>query len=223
MKKTLKTIIKLRDIIYIGVILIFVLLYINEYYEVKNYSIKLANCYKTCNQSNLSFREKDYPKITKTSVTSECDDEVASYLNTLESQISNMYPVGSIYTSTTLSTPSSVHDALGGTWETYGSGRVLVGLDATQTEFDTLGETGGSKNQILRAWIGAVDGSSYKIGYWHDNWTFTPTGSMYVVTGSAQSNSYSSVNHTTIVTQKSGAEPTTLQPYVVVYMYKKIS
>lgn len=36
-----------------------------------------------------------------------------------------------------------------GTWTVVGSGRVLVGLDSGQTEFDTLGETGGAKTHTL--------------------------------------------------------------------------
>lgn len=53
-----------------------------------------------------------------------------------------IYPIGSIFINTTNTNPSTF---LGGTWESFGSGRTLVGLDTSQTEFDTLEETGGSK------------------------------------------------------------------------------
>ena len=33
-----------------------------------------------------------------------------------------------------------------GTWEAFGAGKVLIGLDSTDTEFDTVGETGGVKD-----------------------------------------------------------------------------
>jgi microcystin-dependent protein len=36
-----------------------------------------------------------------------------------------------------------------GTWEAFGSGRVLVGFDAAQSEFDTLEEIGGAKTHTL--------------------------------------------------------------------------
>lgn len=53
------------------------------------------------------------------------------------------YPVGKIYISESSTNPGTV---LGfGTWVAYGAGRVLVSLDSGDTEFDTPGETRGSK------------------------------------------------------------------------------
>jgi len=62
--------------------------------------------------------------------------------------IEAVYPVGSIYINASVSTnPATL---LGfGTWVTFGAGRVLVGIDTTQTEFDVLGETGGAKTHTL--------------------------------------------------------------------------
>lgn len=62
--------------------------------------------------------------------------------------LGQIYPVGSIYTNAAVSTnPATL---LGfGTWAAFGSGRVMVGVDAGQTEFDTLGETGGAKTHTL--------------------------------------------------------------------------
>lgn len=61
----------------------------------------------------------------------------------------NLYPVGSIYMSTTMTTASQVSKALGGTWEAWGAGRVPVGVDASQAEFKTVGKTGGEKTHKL--------------------------------------------------------------------------
>jgi microcystin-dependent protein len=64
------------------------------------------------------------------------------------SLFSKIYPVGSIYTNASVNTnPATL---LGfGTWDAFGSGRVLVGVDAADTDFDTLGETGGAKTHTL--------------------------------------------------------------------------
>lgn len=53
------------------------------------------------------------------------------------------WPVGSVFISVVSTNPATL---LGfGTWAAFAAGRVLVGLDAAQTEFDAVEETGGSK------------------------------------------------------------------------------
>lgn len=64
------------------------------------------------------------------------------------------YPVGSIYMSTSSTSPAEL---FGGDWEEYAKGRVLVGLDTTMIdantyanpEFNTMGKTGGTKTHLL--------------------------------------------------------------------------
>lgn len=59
------------------------------------------------------------------------------------------YPVGTIYETVLSVNPNNI---LGfGTWEEFGSGRVLVGVDTTQTEFDEVKKTGGAKTVTLTA------------------------------------------------------------------------
>ena len=57
------------------------------------------------------------------------------------------YPVGSIFTTTVAYADSAaVVAAIGGTtWAAFGAGKVLVGLDSGDSDFDTASETGGSK------------------------------------------------------------------------------
>lgn len=57
------------------------------------------------------------------------------------------YPVGKIIMSTTNTNPSTY---LGfGTWELWGSGRVPVGVDTEQTEFNSSEKEGGEKTHTL--------------------------------------------------------------------------
>lgn len=58
-----------------------------------------------------------------------------------------IYPVGSIYMSVNNVNPGTY--LTGTTWVAWGAGRVPVGVDATQTEFDTVEETGGEKTHLL--------------------------------------------------------------------------
>ena len=57
------------------------------------------------------------------------------------------YPVGAIFTTTTVYADSAaVVAAIGGTtWAAFGAGKVLIGLDSGDTDFDVSEETGGSK------------------------------------------------------------------------------
>lgn len=61
--------------------------------------------------------------------------------------INHIYPVGSIYMSTTQNTAAKVKTALGGvgTWAAWGSGRVPVGVNTSDSSFSTVEKTGGGK------------------------------------------------------------------------------
>lgn len=60
--------------------------------------------------------------------------------------LSKIYPIGSIYMSVTNTSPASF---LGGTWAVWGAGRVPVGVDSSQTEFNAVQKTGGAKTHTL--------------------------------------------------------------------------
>ena len=57
-----------------------------------------------------------------------------------------IYPIGSIYISIKNTNPSTL---FGGTWVSWGAGRVPVGVDTTQNEFKTVEKTGGEKTHKL--------------------------------------------------------------------------
>ena len=65
----------------------------------------------------------------------------------LRSQIPEAWPIGSIFIHTQAVNPNAL---LGyGTWMAFGQGRVLVGIDASQTEFNTVEKIGGTKTHGL--------------------------------------------------------------------------
>ena len=57
--------------------------------------------------------------------------------------LGDVYPIGCIYTTVIATNPNAIFGF--GTWVSVGAGRVLVGFDSGQTEFDTVEETGGEK------------------------------------------------------------------------------
>lgn len=52
------------------------------------------------------------------------------------------FPVGTVYTSVTNVNPSKY---FGGTWEAFAQGRTLVGVNSSDTDFNTVKKTGGNK------------------------------------------------------------------------------
>ena len=76
-------------------------------------------------------------------------EEALNRLNGLETNTSlfeAIYPVGSIYMSTSSTNPAAY---FGGTWVAWGAGRVPVGVNASDTNFNTVEKTGGEKNAII--------------------------------------------------------------------------
>ena len=83
------------------------------------------------------------------------DAEVTRYLEALGREVSALQggggtaviPVGGVYISVTSANPATM---LGyGTWTAIGAGRVLIGVDPTDPDFDTVLETGGSKTATI--------------------------------------------------------------------------
>lgn len=133
---------------------------------------------------------------------------VRDNLDTLFSKIEALYPIGTIYTSTVATNPNTL---LGfGTWAAFGAGRVLVGIDATQTEFDTVEETGGEKTHALTS---AENGP-------HTHSFTRPAGTQNVDSG-AQLAAYPYTSGDTTGSSGSGTPHNNLQPYVVVYRWKR--
>ena len=136
------------------------------------------------------------------------------------------YPVGSIYISTSNTNPSTIY---GGTWERYGRGKTLVGLNESETEFSTINKTGGEKTHTLT--INEMPSHNHQIG--------SGDGSNGLIIGSApESNILVGVNNYYIKYDGVGNGPSTylntynvggssahnnLQPYITVYMWKRIS
>ena len=124
------------------------------------------------------------------------------------------WPVGSVFISVVATDPSTL---LGfGTWTAFGAGRVLVGLNAADTDFDTVEDTGGSKTQSDHTGHGAHgDHSNHSTHPLGD--TPVGTGQTMVETGTHAAHSAHSANAAI------SAHGTNMPPYIVVYMFKRVS
>ena len=144
-----------------------------------------------------------------------------------------LFPIGSIYINAGVSTnPATL---LGfGTWTAFGAGRVMVGLDAGDVLFDTLEETGGSKNAIVvthnHTATSTVTDPSHQHAASSGNFlTETGTGlyayggsglNISVVTNTATASTGVTVA-TTIANAGASGTDANLQPYIAVSMWKR--
>jgi len=126
------------------------------------------------------------------------------------------YPVGSIYTSVVATNPATLLGV--GTWAAFGEGKVLIGIDSGDTDFDTVNETGGSKTHTLtvnempshKHHQGTGTGNSRQWRTDSDN-----NGDANWVSDSGED----STRFTNYV--GGGAAHSIVQPYIVVYMWKR--
>lgn len=117
-----------------------------------------------------------------------------------------VYPVGSVYTSVVATSPAT---HFGGTWVVFGTGRVMVGYDNSQTEFDTVEKTGGSNTHTLT--IAEMPAHTHSISIENTR----GDGSDGAEDGT------SSFDSTDTNSTGGGTAHPILQPYVVVHMWKR--
>lgn len=73
--------------------------------------------------------------------------------------MTQIYPVGHVYTSVVSTNPATLLVGMSGTtWVAFGSGKTLVGLDSSDSDFNQIEETGGAKTDTT-----AVGGTSLSI------------------------------------------------------------
>ena len=151
--------------------------------------------------------------------------------------ITAAYPIGSIYMNATNSAnPATL---LGfGTWATFGAGKVPVGIDSTDADFDVVGSgtntngTTGDKTVSLSEaelpqhhHLAAVNGAVSETGDVTSSNAISESATQGGSTNQAYtmrpatSNTFGTVGRTSQV--GSGTAHNNLQPYIVVYMWKR--
>ena len=124
----------------------------------------------------------------------------------------DIYPVGSIYMSVNNINPSLL---FGGTWETWGNGRVPVGVDTSQDEFNTVEKTGGEKTHKLTVNEMPSHSHSYSL------YTYIGSGTMWGTLNDGTSGDKNNNTNTTTGSAGGGQAHNNLQPYITCYMWKR--
>ena len=189
----------------------------NAWYDVgaldsANLGLMLASFFPNIN-ANVTATDEEINKLDGLTATT-------TELNLLSGKTAiptaaDAYPIGSIYMNASNSAnPASL---LGfGTWSSFGAGRVLTGLDSTQTEFNAIGETGGAKTHTLSiAEMPSHNHTGSTTGTYATNNNDVPALNL---SGTPENSAINTVN---IAAQGGGASHNNLQPYIVVYMWRR--
>lgn len=109
------------------------------------YSLIVAEnpLYGTCHQ--IAFPSNSANMYVRVCITNTWSSWQKIYVvgdtETKSSIVDLIYPVGSIYMSVNSTNPSTI---FGGTWVRWGNGKVPVGIDTSNSNFNTTEKTGGS-------------------------------------------------------------------------------
>lgn len=161
----------------------------------------------------------------------------------IQSFIKTLYPVGSIYMSVNATNPSAY---FGGTWVAWGAGRVPVGINTADGNFNTVEKTGGAATVTLttaqmpahtHTFTGSSATTSSKGAHTHNvgrdgdgaSGSSTYTVHSAGVSGAGGTSPTNSAGaHTHTITAKGtnantggGGAHSNLQPYIVCYMWKR--
>ena len=144
-------------------------------------------------------------EVEMAGVKKDIEAEMAGMKKDIEAEMAgvkkNTTHVGQIILSTTLNTADKVKNIYGGNWEAFGAGRVLVGAGGRFT----AGQTGGEYEHTLT--VNEMPSHSH---------SSNSLGSQY--DGGAN------FNQTSGTSAAGGGQPhNNMQPYVVVYMWRRIS
>ena len=145
-----------------------------------------------------------------------------SEINSAMISLNDVYPVGSIYITVEEDTVAKVQAKFGGTWVAFSSGRTLVGVDTSQTEFNTVEKTGGEKTHTLT--VDEMPSHNHTGETVYQNGMNATYTSQYGFTIKDCTNGCWPTMYRQGIGSTGGSQPhNNLQPYITVYMYKRVS
>ena len=124
-----------------------------------------------------------------------------------------MHPVGSLYFSAVSTSPQTL---FGGTWVQWGSGRVPVGVNTADSDFNSVEKTGGAKTHTLT--VNEMPGHTHT-AYTQGGWGAGLLGSgMFRVDANSPANTWA--DSATSATG-GGRAHNNMPPYITCYMWKR--
>lgn len=165
------------------------------------------------NQNDLTVIKEDISQLQ--TETTQLNDDVTKLMGAFTSVTDLtkqlfllMHRVGDIIFSTSDENPSTIY---GGTWVAWGKGQVPVGVDASDSDFNTVEKTGGEKEHTLT--VDEMPSHKHDFGQ-----QFATTSNLsgaygYYMIAGTQSD---------VIKNTGGNQPhNNLQPYITCYMWKR--
>ena len=138
-----------------------------------------------------------------------------AFVKTAVDAIPGAFPVGSVFISVVSTDPATL---LGyGTWVAFATGKMLVGIDAADTDFDTVEETGGAKTHTLTESEMPAHTHNYAGGEYSGAYDY---GSNMSVNNLGTATDGRTQNFDT-ETVGGGSAHNNMPPYIVTYMWKR--
>lgn len=165
------------------------------------------------NQNDLTVIKEDISQLQ--TETTQLNDDVTMLMGAFTSVTDLtkqlfllMHRVGDIIFSTSDENPSTIY---GGTWVAWGKGQVPVGVDTSDSDFNTVEKTGGEKEHTLT--VDEMPSHKHDFGQ-----QFAATSNLsgaygyYMIAGT----------QTDVIKNTGGNQPhNNLQPYITCYMWKR--
>jgi len=133
--------------------------------------------------------------------------------------LEKVYPVGAIFTTVTAyANSAAVVAAIGGTtWVAFAAGKMLIGVDSSDTDFDTAEETGGAKTHTLTESELPAHSHNYAMGEYSGSYDYGVNLSANnlgdTTDGRAKFGNTETVG--------GGSAHNNMPPYIAVYMWKR--
>lgn len=170
----------------------------------------------------VSFFLDEDAMTSNSAVKVSSQQAIKAYVDTM---VQSLFPVGSIYTAVVGTNPATL---LGfGTWEAFGAGRVIVGHNPSDTDFDTAEEKGGAKTV-------SIDHTHKGPSHTHTYSGTTGGASAAGEADSANEEPFAAQIHThdysgttaaggtgNTGAMSANATPSIVQPFIVAYMWKR--
>lgn len=195
---------------------------VNNYSDLANIQdVKNGDIYSVTNENkNYVYSDDGWIEYTPQIDLTEINAQIQNIIDTIPTTIASAilednkkkYPIGKIIFSEVGTNPATY---LGfGTWELWGSGRVPVGVDVDNTDFNTAGKTGGEKTHTMTI----NEMPSHKHGMYFSDASGSE-GLKDVFTYQGYLNSR--VIDSAIEEAGNGQPFNIMQPYITCYMWKR--